>query len=117
MHVSYKSAEIVEQRRAKADDVVKRSEFRKAHGLEDEEKQGWFGSWTAREDGGRRTVPREVLRNPDAVSAASGDEGKKKVEERVVVPPTEAEKKRSDDVFVAFDGTVQTERKKWFGLF
>jgi hypothetical protein len=111
MHVSYKSAEVMEQRRAKADDIVKRSEFRKAHGLEDEEKQGWFGSWTAREDGGRRTVPKDVLRNPE--------EAGKKEDESVILPPVEKETKSAgrEDIFVSFDGSVQAERKKWFGLF
>lgn len=35
------------KRKHKVDDVVKRSEYRKAHGLE---QKGGFGNWTARDD-------------------------------------------------------------------
>ena len=48
MHIAYTSVTTAEMRKKKADDVVKRSEFRKAHGKENE---GWFGGWT----GGRVT--------------------------------------------------------------
>jgi hypothetical protein len=42
------------------------------------------------------------------------DGTKKTKDDGVVVAPVE---KKRDDVFVSFDGSVQTERKKWFGLF
>lgn len=47
MHVAYISAETAERRRKKVEDVTKRSEYRKAHGLDNE--QG-FGGWTAKSD-------------------------------------------------------------------
>lgn len=43
----HESAVTGEKRKKKVDDVVKRSEYRKAHGLE---QKGGFGNWTARED-------------------------------------------------------------------
>lgn len=43
----HNSAVTGEKRKKKVDDVVKRSEYRKAHGLE---QQGGFGNWTARDN-------------------------------------------------------------------
>ncbi|KAI3399227.1 hypothetical protein diail_7596 [Diaporthe ilicicola] len=43
----HNSAVVAEKRKKNVDDVVKRSEYRKAHGLE---KEGAFGNWTARDD-------------------------------------------------------------------
>lgn len=42
---AHNAAIVQEKRRRRVDDVVKRSEYRKAHGLEDQ--QG-FGGWTAK---------------------------------------------------------------------
>jgi hypothetical protein len=47
MHVAYISAQTAERRRKKVEDVTKRAEYRKAHGLDQE--QG-FGGWTAKGD-------------------------------------------------------------------
>lgn len=43
----HNSALTAEKRKKKVDDVAKRSEYRKAHGLE---QQGGFGNWTARKE-------------------------------------------------------------------
>lgn len=43
----HQSAITAEKRKKKVDDVVKRSEYRKAHGLE---QKGGFGNWTPKED-------------------------------------------------------------------
>ncbi|KAF3766230.1 hypothetical protein M406DRAFT_356243 [Cryphonectria parasitica EP155] len=43
----HNSAVVADKRKKKVDDVAKRSEYRKAHGLE---QKGGFGNWTARED-------------------------------------------------------------------
>jgi hypothetical protein len=43
----HNSAIVAEKRKKNVDDVVKRAEFRRAHGLE---KEGGFGDWTAKED-------------------------------------------------------------------
>lgn len=42
----HNSALTGEKRKKKVDDVVKRSEYRKAHGLE---QQGGFGNWTVKD--------------------------------------------------------------------
>ncbi|KAL8768366.1 MAG: hypothetical protein Q9209_005400 [Squamulea sp. 1 TL-2023] len=47
LHTDHVSAETAERRKKKVDDVQKRSRYRKAHGLEDE--QG-LGGWTAKND-------------------------------------------------------------------
>ena len=44
----HRSREVQEKRRRRVDDVVKRSQYRKAHGLD--ESTG-FGSWTAKTEG------------------------------------------------------------------
>lgn len=43
----HNSAIVAEKRKKNVDDVVKRAEYRKAHGLE---KEGGFGNWTAKDD-------------------------------------------------------------------
>lgn len=43
----HESALTAEKRKKTVDDVVKRSEYRKAHGLE---QQGGFGNWTAKDE-------------------------------------------------------------------
>lgn len=47
MHTAYVSAQTAERRRQKVEDVKKRSEYRKAHGLDEETT---FGGWTAKSD-------------------------------------------------------------------
>lgn len=49
MHVAYTTAQTAERRRLKTEDVRKRAEYRKAHGLE-EAGEGALGGWTAREE-------------------------------------------------------------------
>lgn len=46
LHVDAVSKETAERRQRKVDDVLKRAEYRKAHGLETE----GFGGWTAKTD-------------------------------------------------------------------
>ncbi len=46
LHAAAVSAETAARRQAKVDDVAKRAEYRKAHGLETE----GFGGWTAKTD-------------------------------------------------------------------
>ncbi|CAN8103383.1 unnamed protein product [Discula destructiva] len=55
----HESAVTAEKRKKKVDDVVKRSEYRKAHGLE---QQGGLGNWTAREE---RTEPVAEASQPE----------------------------------------------------
>jgi len=48
MHTEYLTAQVAERRRQKVEDVRKRSEYRKAHGLDQDE--GVLGGWTAKSD-------------------------------------------------------------------
>lgn len=50
MHTEYNTRKVMERRKSVVDDVQKRAQYRKAHGLDDGEKAGWFGGWTARTD-------------------------------------------------------------------
>lgn len=43
----HNSSIVAQKRKKRVDDVVKRSEYRKAHGLE---QTGGFGNWTAKEE-------------------------------------------------------------------
>jgi hypothetical protein len=49
MHSEHVTAQTAEMRRQKVEDVKRRSEYRKAHGLEDE-NESRFGGWTAKSD-------------------------------------------------------------------
>lgn len=98
MHAEHVSAETAEKRKRKVEDVDKRAEYKRAHGLEAEESgilKGWLGE------------PRE-----------------KKME---VVPVEDAEKgidaqspvaKEEQEAFRDFDGRPQQKRpvKKWLGI-
>lgn len=48
LHTARVSAETAERRKRTVEDVQKRSEYRKAHGLD---KETGFGGWTAKTDG------------------------------------------------------------------
>lgn len=50
MHVAYTTAQTAERRRLKTEDVRKRAEYRKAHGLE-EAGEGVLGGWTVKGEG------------------------------------------------------------------
>lgn len=50
MTVAYTSQQVMERRKARVDDVAKRAEYRKAHGLDQGDKADWFGGWTAKTD-------------------------------------------------------------------
>ncbi|KAI9836898.1 MAG: hypothetical protein M1819_001063 [Sarea resinae] len=105
MHVAHVSAETSERRKRRVDDVEKRSAYRKAHGME-ENDGGMFGGWTAKTDA-------EAL-GP----ALEGDEGspvaKQRAEENTAsdVQEAEADGKKS---YTDFEGR-RRPIKKWFGI-
>ncbi|KAL8659895.1 MAG: hypothetical protein Q9226_000189 [Calogaya cf. arnoldii] len=72
MHTDHVSAATAERRKKKVDDVQKRSRYRKAHGLEDE--QG-LGGWTAKTDAESLgpAIPTGTLPEIDAASKAPVD--------------------------------------------
>ena len=100
MHVQYISSVTAEKRKQKVDDIAKRSEYRRAHGLEaplgleDEGEEG-FGGWTARGERGRLVPESAGLSSPVAVG----------VGEKVVGAGKE--------VFVDFEGKEQVVPRKW----
>ena len=107
MHVDHVSAETAERRKQKVEDVRKRSEYRKAHGLE----TGGLGGWEAKREGEEMgpalreggDVSHNVSRsetNLDLTAAAVG----------TVEAPSEQE------TYVDFEGRKQPARKKWFGI-
>lgn len=113
MHVAHVSEETAERRRQKVEDVKKRAEYRRAHGLEGGEEV--LGGWTAREDGREmgpalregavefggvgRAAPERAMEV--AQVAALGDDGSPKAAE----------------TYVDFAGKEVPVRRKWFGIF
>ena len=77
MHTAYISAQTAERRKKKVEDVQKRAEYRKAHGLDKEEG---FGGWTARKDEevlgpGLRAADRVVNEGEGAGEGEAADSG------------------------------------------
>ncbi|KAK3623644.1 hypothetical protein LTR56_021507 [Elasticomyces elasticus] len=99
MHVDYISAQTAERRRQKMDDVQKRSDYRKAHGIGQEE--GVFGGWTARSDA-------EVLGPGMREGIAPVDPGKVEVQDASPVA--------GEETFIDFEGKAQPAKKKWLGI-
>lgn len=102
MHVAYVSAQTAERRKQKVDDVQKRSEYRKAHGMGQEE--GVLGGWTAKSD-------------EEAVGPALREGGvqlSRPVSERAIEVVGQAGE--AEETFVDFEGKRQPVQKKWFGI-
>lgn len=115
MHVEYVSNETAERRRQKVEDVKKRAEYRKAHGIDDGETV--LGGWTARKDDEemgaalregavefRKPGVLEPERGMEAAAAAAAVGGKK-------------EASKEAETYVDFEGKEQPVKKKWFGIF
>lgn len=92
MHVDHVSQETGERRRQKVEDVRKRSEFRKAHGLDD----GGFGGWTAKSDA---EVMGPGMKEGGEVAGLAEVRGGGAGEQE----------------YVDFEGKPVVGRKKWFG--
>ena len=91
------------------EDVKKRSEYRKAHGLEQE---GVLGGWTAKSDA-------EVL-GPALREAHGGGADLQSPQtvfelEAAVMGNGEG-KTGQEETYVDFEGRKQAVRKKWFGI-
>lgn len=110
MHVAYVSAQTAERRKQKVDDVKKRSDYRKAHGLDQEE--GIFGGWTAKTEEETRGP---ALKDESMTLAQAGPEPvmdlAQKPAEDAVCQAGEAE-----ETYVDFEGKTQPLQKKWFGI-
>ncbi|KAF2842151.1 hypothetical protein M501DRAFT_998403 [Patellaria atrata CBS 101060] len=102
MHTAYISAQTAERRRHKVEDVQKRSAYRKAHGMEDNEG---FGGWTARRES---EALGPAIKVPDLDSGSP-----KRVEENVGVVGSDGE---GQGEFVDIEGRKRVKPKKWFGI-
>jgi len=104
MHVAYVSAQTAERRRQKVEDVVKRAEYRKAHGLDSDEG---FGGWTARTSEqdlgpGMKVPDRETPTVAVAADASAGATGS-------------AEPEGEGKTYTDFEGKKRPI-KKWLGI-
>lgn len=117
MHVAYVSAETAERRRNKVEDVKKRAEYRKAHGLEGGEEV--LGGWTARDDG-KEIGPglREGAVEFGRIGQQPAPEKAMEVAAATAVPGDVASLK-AREMYVDFEGNEKEvpTRKKWFGIF
>lgn len=107
MHVAYVSAETQERRRRKVEDVRKRSEYRKAHGLDQDEKV--LGGWTAKTDA-------EAMGPAFREGVASAPPGPATTMELAQATVENIEGNGDEDEYVDFEGKKQPVRKKWFGI-
>jgi hypothetical protein len=75
LHTAHVSAETAERRKRKVEDVQKRGEYRKAHGLDTDTG---FGGWTAKKDNedlGPAIPIGDGAANAEAGAAANGQDG------------------------------------------
>ncbi|TKX22364.1 hypothetical protein C1H76_5472 [Elsinoe australis] len=93
MHTDYITQETIARREAKVDDVKKRGEYRKAHGIDEE---AGIGGWTFRTD-----------KKPETLADAAVREGG----EQSVVEQSQVGKNE----YVDFSGEKK-QVKKWFGI-
>lgn len=93
MHSAYVTAETQERRRKKVEDVQKRAEYRKAHGLDKDEG---FGGWTARDD--------NEMMGPGLKGVANG-----------AVARGEEEMVNEKGMYTDFEGRKRP-LKKWLGI-
>jgi len=104
MHTDYISAQTAERRKQKVEDVRKRSDYRKAHGLESDSDTG-LGGWTAKSD--------------DEVKGPAYREGGY----APVVPAPEpaldaspVSTNAAEPDYVDFEGKKHSAPKKWLGI-
>ena len=104
MHIAFVSKQTADRRRRNVEDVQKRSEYRKAHGIGQDE--GVFGGWTAKTDA--ETLGPALREGSAAVAVPVAE-----VDASPVVAGTAAD---VEETFVDFDGKKQPLRKKWLGI-
>lgn len=112
MHTEYISAQTARKRRAKVDDVAKRSAYRKAHGME-HPMDPQFGAWTARKPG-EQLGP--ALEEEEGAVGMIGREGAVAAFAGNAVRSVEG----GEDVYKDFEGNVIERKKrpvkKWLGI-
>ncbi len=114
MHVEYVSQETYERRKRKVEDVKKRSDYRKAHGLDQE---GVFGGWTAKSDEeSLGPALREAGGDDSLIRDADARPGPSNTMELAKATVDNTEGTGQGDTFVDFEGRRQPMKKKWFGV-
>lgn len=104
MHTDYISAQTAERRKQKVEDVRKRSDYRKAHGLETDSDTG-LGGWTVKSD--------------DEAKGPAYREGGYVPTTSVPEPALDASPVSTDEAepaYVDFEGKKQNPPKKWLGI-
>ena len=79
LQTAHTTVETAERRRQRVEDVSKRAEYRKAHGLD---KNDGFGGWTAKNDG-QLLGPAIPLGEAEGLEAEQGKAGSPAVEQEV----------------------------------
>ncbi|KAG9947843.1 hypothetical protein KCU85_g5567, partial [Aureobasidium melanogenum] len=110
LHSQYISIQTAELRKNKVDDVRKRAEFRKAHGLNEEE--GVFGGWSARDSGEKKEEEES-----EGLGAVGNEMpvSKEVQKEREVLEATTVDKENAGETYTDFEGK-RRPIKKWLGI-
>lgn len=115
MHVAHVTEETAERRRQKVEDVKKRAQYRKAHGLEGGEEV--LGGWTARGDGQEMgPALREGAVEFRGVGVTAS-EPQKAIEVAAATAAPDDASPKSAGTYIDFEGKEQPIRRKWFGIF
>jgi hypothetical protein len=108
LHSQYISMQTAEYRRNKVDDVRKRAEYRKAHGLN--EAEGVFGGWSARDDKSGDVVVKKTEEGLGEVGSEMPV-----VKESGVVGAAVVDKEGAEEMYTDFEGR-RKPIKKWLGI-
>lgn len=114
MHTAYMTQKTMEKRRRKVEDVQKRAEYRKAHGMDAGEREGLFGGWTAKRDE-ELLGPALQAESPSEPSATPVDT--ESVSKGQIKGQLEGQTEgQTEEVYYDFQGNPQPIRKKWLGI-
>jgi len=104
MHTDYISAQTAERRKQKVEDVRKRSDYRKAHGLESDSDSG-LGGWTVKSD--------DEVKGPAYREGGLSPAGPAP-EPALDASPISTTAAEVD--YVDFEGKKRNAPKKWLGI-
>lgn len=108
LHSQYISIQTAEYRKNKVDDVRKRAEYRKAHGLN--EAEGVFGGWSARDDKSEGQVK---SKEGEALAAVGNEMAVGK--ESKALAAAAVDKEGAEEMYTDFEGR-RKPIKKWLGI-
>jgi hypothetical protein len=111
LHSQYISMQTAEYRRNKVDDVRKRAEYRKAHGLN--EAEGVFGGWSARDD--RSGEVEKDKQQAEVLGAVGNEMPVAKESQSVVATAAAVDKEGAEEMYTDFEGR-RKPIKKWLGI-